>query len=119
DVGYAIKVDGPNGNVYIGGYSYSASGYPTFGSPYQGTKDTYSDGVVTKLNPTGAFTFGSSYSTFLGGNDSDYINDLALDTAVPPNVYVTGYTYSNNFPTPGGAYTSMVQRPDVFVTKLN
>jgi hypothetical protein len=38
-----------------------------------------------------------TYSTYLGGSSDDYGNGIAVDAR--GNAYVTGYTYSNNFPT--------------------
>ncbi|MBV6495881.1 MAG: hypothetical protein DCC44_05175 [Acidobacteria bacterium] len=59
-----------------------------------------------------------SFSTFLGGTDIDEAQSLAVDSA--DNVYVTGYTYSTEFPTtPGTVDTSHNGESDVFVTKLN
>lgn len=57
-----------------------------------------------------------SYSTYLGGTNNDYGTAIAVDTS--GNVYVTGFTASNDFPTlnsvrPFGAYY------DAFVTKIN
>lgn len=58
------------------------------------------------------------YSTYIGGASDDYIKDIALDSA--GNVYVTGYTYSTNFPVVTGSYrTTSVGVPDIFVFKLN
>jgi hypothetical protein len=37
------------------------------------------------------------YSTYLGGSDGDYCEDIAVDTA--GNAYLTGLTGSTDFPT--------------------
>ncbi|HLM00944.1 MAG TPA: DNRLRE domain-containing protein [Pyrinomonadaceae bacterium] len=59
-----------------------------------------------------------NYSTYIGGTSDDYIKDIALDAA--GNVYVTGYTYSTNFPTITGSYrATSVGVSDVFAFKLN
>lgn len=73
---------------------------------------------MTKLNPTGS---GLLYSTYLGGNSDDRGQGIALDAA--GNAYVTGFTFSNNFPTTVGAFRTTCActsvSPDAFVTKLN
>ena len=52
------------------------------------------DAFVTKLSPAGNALV---YSTYLGGSDDDYGYGIAVDAAGA--AYVTGYTYSTNFPT--------------------
>ncbi|MGI6482768.1 MAG: SBBP repeat-containing protein [Methanobacterium sp.] len=57
------------------------------------------DVFVSKLNPTGT---GLVYSTYLGGTNSDYGYGVAVDG--DGNAYITGETYSTDFPTTLGAY---------------
>ena len=58
------------------------------------------------------------YSTFLGGSDDDYGYSIAVDGSGA--AYVTGYTYSTNFPTlnPSQATNQGEFHIDGFVTKL-
>src|SRR5829696_9034220 len=58
------------------------------------------------------------YSTFLGGTDTDFGLGIAVDGS--GSAYVTGQTYSTEYPTTPGAYDpSDNDRIDAFVTKLN
>src|SRR5262249_9410147 len=57
------------------------------------------------------------YSTYLGGSGYDQGNSIAVDGA--GNAYVTGYTYSTNFPTTNPMQGSNAGSVDTFVTKLN
>lgn len=58
------------------------------------------------------------YSTFLGGFDTDRVNDITVDS--DGSAYVTGFTWSANFPTaPGGFQTGFGGGSfHAFVTKL-
>ena len=65
-----------------------------------------------------------SYSTYLGGSNDDGAEGIAVDSS--GSAYVTGYTYSANFPTSSGAYDTSCGTDgacnllyDAFVTKLN
>ena len=59
------------------------------------------------------------YSTYIGGINNDYGNKITVDDT--GNAYVTGYTYSNNFPTKVGSYDTNFNGGlyDIFVLKLN
>jgi hypothetical protein len=54
------------------------------------------------------------YGTFLGGKSTDAIHAIAVDAA--GSVYVTGETYSSDYPGAGGPRQGST---DLFVTKLN
>lgn len=59
------------------------------------------------------------YSTYLGGSSDDVATGIAVDSA--GNAYVTGYTFSVDFPTTPGALrtTKSVGSIVAYVTKLN
>jgi hypothetical protein len=58
------------------------------------------------------------YSTYLGGGNLDDGWGIAVDSS--GNAYVTGHTYSTDFPTTAGAFqTTFNGSIDAFVTKLN
>jgi hypothetical protein len=72
------------------------------------------------LGPSAQMTGASDllYSTFLGGESADYGYAIAVDEA--GNVYVTGETYSFDFPTTPGAFDADLDGgEDAFVVKLN
>jgi hypothetical protein len=102
------------GNAYITGQTKSL-GFPTAAGAYDTTYNGNSDIFITKLNSAGN---GLIYSTFLGATLNDIGWGIAIDTL--GNAYITGLTYSSNFPTTPGAYdTSFNGGKDAFVTKLN
>ncbi len=105
-----IAVDSA-GNAYVTGYT-SSTDFPT-AKPLQPTSDG-DDAFVAKLNPTGSALL---YSTYLGGNNTDVGNGIAVDSE--QNAYVTGYTYSSDFPTAHPLQSVYGGNPDVFVAKLN
>ncbi|UCD30797.1 MAG: SBBP repeat-containing protein, partial [Desulfobacterales bacterium] len=111
--GYDITVDG-NGNAYITGVTTS-SDFPTQG-PYDGTLDGQ-DAFVAKLDAMGDTLI---YSTYLGGTSAEFGYGIGVDTS--GNAYVTGGTYSGNFPTTAGAFQtshSDTAYIEAFVTKLS
>jgi streptogramin lyase len=122
DVGYGIAVDG-SGNAYVTGRTYSAN-FPTTAGAFQTMIHgaVNDNAFVTKLNAGGTALL---YSTYLGGSGSNVYGDEGYGIAVDGsgNAYVTGYTYSTNFPTTAGAFqtTNHAANGNVnaFVTKLN
>ncbi len=112
DAGYAIAVDSA-GNAYVTG---SASGtFPTTAGAIQPTRNSSFDAFVTKLNATGS---GLIYSTFLGGNEYDDGDGIAVDSS--GNAYVVGQTFSTNLATtPGVVRPNSSGGSDNFIAKLN
>lgn len=113
DLGYAIDVDA-SGAPAIAGYTCS-SNFPTTAGSFDPTWSGSCEAFVTKLSTAGNSL---DYSTFVGGNSSDYAHGLALDASGAG--YLTGYTCSSNFPvTSGGFDTSWNGTCSAFVAKLN
>jgi Beta-propeller repeat/Dockerin type I domain len=107
--GYGIAVD-DSGNAYVTG-STGSSDFPTQ-NPYQvhqGSNDVF----VTKLSGT---TGSLVYSTYLGGQGPDWGFGITVDGS--GNAYVTGTTWSSNFPT-SNPYQTYQGGGDVFVTKVS
>ena len=108
--GIAIDI---SGNAYVTGST--ESDFPTTPGAFQTSRKGSRDTFITKLNPAGSALI---YSTYLGGSNYDFVNDIAIDPS--GNAYVTGWTLSTDFPiTPGAFQTSPNGVEDGFVTKLN
>src|SRR5947207_1635818 len=120
-----IAVDAA-GNAYVAGETGS-SDFPTTAGAFQRTfggpvcDGCTSNAFVTKLDSTGSALV---YSTYLGGSGRDGGWGIAVDTL--GNAYVTGQTFSTDFPTtPGAIQTTFgggggfFRGGDAFVTKLN
>ncbi|MGH8635586.1 MAG: SBBP repeat-containing protein [Burkholderiales bacterium] len=117
--GLGIAVDA-DGSAYVTGSA--GPNFPTTPGAFQPTSGG-GDAFVAKLNPTGSALI---YSTYLGGAGSDGGSGIAVDPA--GNAYVTGDTYSTNFPTTAGALQTILgggdssggfPPSDTFVTKLD
>jgi len=93
DYGEGIAVDS-SGDAYVTGFT-SSSNFPT-ASPFQASLAGPFDTFISKLNWSGS-NLSMVYSTFLGGNGTDEAYSIALDPS--GNAYITGNTYSTNFPT--------------------
>jgi hypothetical protein len=112
DVGYGIAVDAA-GNAYITGDT-SSRDFPVE-SPLQKTMGGVFDAFAVKLSPDGSKLL---YSTYIGGSQGDRGDAIALDTA--GNAYITGYTYSTDFPVVTPIQTAFSDgNVHCFVSKVN
>jgi hypothetical protein len=130
DLATDIALD-PAGAIYVAGVAYSTD-FPTKGA-FQGsdnTTTTTSNAFVAKFDPTRAGAASLVYSTYLGGRgdptsagaNGDQANGIAVDGS--GEAYVTGFTYSPNFPHTPGAFETVNNQgaPNVnngFVAELN
>jgi hypothetical protein len=116
DYGKGIAVDAANNAYVIGTTQASADGgpidFPTM-NPLQPVFGGTTDLFITKLNSDGSAVV---YSTYLGGISGEYINRHSIAVDASGNAYLTGSTYSPNFPitNPLPDYLSAA-----FVAKLN
>jgi hypothetical protein len=118
----AIAVDSI-GNAYVAGATVSRD-FPTrnaYQSSHRGGINGLS-GFLTKLNSSGSDLV---FSTYFGGTYQTAINDLVLDAE--GNIYVTGVTVGEGFPTTAGVVQPNGPSPlcyyggicaDAFVTKF-
>jgi hypothetical protein len=113
DEGHGIAVDS-SGDAYVAGLTYSKN-FPTTAGTLQTTLAGLDDAFVSELNPAGSALL---YSTFLGGSSYDDARGIAIDAS--GDAYVTGLTYSTNFPTSLRALLTTARGGyDAFVSKLN
>jgi uncharacterized repeat protein (TIGR01451 family) len=116
---HGLAVDS-TGNIFIAG-STGSSDFPTTVGADNTTfnKGAYQydvyDAFISKFNST---LSNLSYSTFIGGTNSDWANAIALDSS--GKIVIAGYTYSSDYPTTTGAYDTTWNGGwgDVFVSIL-
>jgi len=95
-------------NVYVTGYTNSL----TFPGTAGNTGTDY-DAFVTKISPAGAIV----YSTYVGGTGDDHAYAIAVNAN--GEAYITGRTYSSNFPIVNGYQLTNLAGDAAFLTKLN
>jgi uncharacterized repeat protein (TIGR01451 family) len=97
DIGHGVALDSA-GNAWVVGETYSPNFFTTTTAiqPAIGfVSGAGGDAFVTQIANTGSYTF--AYSSYLGGRGTDRGLAIALDSA--DNVFVTGETGSDDFPT--------------------
>lgn len=116
DYGYGISLT-PLGLAVLVGYTDS-NNFPTTPGAFDKMFDTSNnvDGFITLLNFTGSKLI---YSSYLGGSGAQD-ECLAIATDSMGNAFVTGVTYTPNFPVTNGAYDAIYNGlADAFVSKID
>ncbi len=116
--GIALDV---SGNAYITGWTVCRSTictFPTVNAFQPNFAGGNNDAFVTKIDSSGSSLV---YSTYLGGGKvingtEDWGEAIAVDSA--GSAYVTGYTYSPDFPVTAGAFDTSRAGLDAFITKF-
>ncbi|MCK5562379.1 MAG: hypothetical protein KAJ51_17395, partial [Thermoplasmata archaeon] len=102
-----------NENIYLTGSTQSKN-FPLTQDALDSSYDLL-DGFAIKLNSNASVLL---YSTFLGGNDTEYNQKVAVD--LKGNMYLSGSTNSANFTNTTGAYDITHNgESDGYVTKLS
>jgi hypothetical protein len=110
DCANAVAVD-PQDNIYVAGDTAS-SNFPTLNG-FQPRPAGGMDAFVTKFSSAGARLWG----TFLGGSADDQAKGIAVDAA--GNAYITGGTFSTDFPVINAVQPALGGGQDAFVTKVD
>lgn len=126
DSAFGLALDAA-GNAYLAGQTFSTD-FPQMNAALSTAPvDIAAEGTafVSELNPAGSALL---YSTYLGGsgsvNGGDLAEAIAVDTASPANIYVTGQTFSPDFPVSTNANIGQPGPPlntggSAFVAKLS
>lgn len=111
EAGYSIDVYA--GQAHVTGYTQS-SNYPTH-LPIQSTfAGGPEDAFVSVLSSAGSAL---EFSTFLGGGDGDRGHGIAVDGS--GDIYLTGETFSTDFPTLNPAQATNNGNADAFIAKID
>lgn len=86
------------GKAHIVG-TMSSTDFPTTAGAYDVTLFGGEDGFYAKMS---ADLSTMEYCTLMGGNNGDYSRGIDINSA--GEIYIGGYTFSNDFPTSAGSY---------------
>ena len=131
DYGYAIKVDA-SGNAYVAGTTFStdfagAGTLKTLGAFRPTLLNPNGEAFIAKLHPAGSGQGDLLYATYFGGSTGmtqDSIYGIAIDSASPPNAYITGETSATDLPVSASAFQTTLNETggsgivDAYVAKL-
>jgi hypothetical protein len=118
DIAYAVGHDA-NGLIYVGGNTFSPD-LPLVGSSYQTTLGGVENLFFAVINPTLPASSQIIYVTYIGGDETDIMNAMTVDSK--GNVYMTGTTTSGTFPQVNAAQPAMggdTGAPDAFVLQMS
>ncbi len=91
--------------VWFAGYTFSPE-YPISDDPYQPFNAGRGDLFITRLDLSRSGLAQIDYSTYLGGTDYDKLTAMTRDSS--GKIYLTGYTYSTDFPLTANAYQKTI-----------
>jgi RHS repeat-associated protein len=117
--GFGIAVK-PNGEAYIVGQTHS-NDFPVTVEAYDVSYNGSWDGFVAGLDSSGEIVF----ATYLGGSNADCeaggnYKECTIAIDAGGYIYISGPTYSADFPTAGNPYDSTYNGgQDGFIAKLN
>ena len=97
--------------AYVAGWTDSTD-FP-IRNPIQGSPGGGVDGFVCAVDASGSGLF---YSSYLGGSGTENANSVTVDDSY--NTYITGFTYSADFPTRNAYQPAKNTQHDVFLTKI-
>ncbi|MFH1050516.1 MAG: SBBP repeat-containing protein [bacterium] len=101
-------------NAYITGHTESDD-FPVTQDAFDQSYNGIGDAFVSKLNSDGTSLL---FSTYLGGWSIEFSFSITIDNI--HNVYVTGYTQSDDFPVTSGSFDiNFSGNQDCFVSKLD
>lgn len=110
DHGRDIKFDS-QGDIWLTGIA-AVGNLATEGAYQEENAGGISDAFLAKFSISGTL----QYLTFLGGEDLEWGNALAIDS--DDNLIVTGFTTSDDFPTSNPYQDQRVDFADMFITKF-
>jgi PKD repeat protein len=114
DVGQGIVLKGDTDSI-VTGYTTSLD-FPN-ATPFQQNLSGGSDVFVSDIHYSGSGAATLPFSTYLGGESNDQGKGIALDAG--GNIFLTGYTKSQFFPTQNYFRRNLSGVQDAFVTKMN
>jgi len=114
DYGLALAID-LSGNMFVTGSTQSTD-FPTV-NPLQAGNAGNGDAFVAEIDPNLPTTAQLVYSTYLGGSSADSGQGIAVDSG--DHAYVTGFTFSTNFPTYAALQGSNAGSVDAFIAEIN
>ncbi|MDX2029635.1 MAG: SBBP repeat-containing protein [Blastocatellia bacterium] len=112
DEAYSVAVDA-FGNAYVAGQTASTN-FNTANALQPGNAGGGSDAFLTKVNAQGTALI---YSTYVGGSAVDVAYGVTVD--VNTNAYLTGHTFSTDYPLANPLQGSNAGSADAFISRVN
>jgi uncharacterized protein (TIGR03437 family) len=109
--GEKIALDS-SGNSYVAGFT-SSTDFPTLNAAQPVFGGGSENAVIVKVDGNGKLV----YSTYLGGDNQERAQGLAVDSTGA--AFVSGFTYSVDFPVTNAIQPTTTGRPDAFLAKLS